>query len=159
MRSYQVFAAMSPERATALLESLASQVPGIYAQAVGAAAVAMKARPVYLLRQPMEKRAAAVRRALARVTADPVAGEVLAVYFLECRKPLLIEWLDLVGVAHDEGTLEQDAPPQPERKALDAAVGSFLGADDDPDRRLLLEAFAAQPAIDWPALDARLAAG
>ena len=36
------------------------------------------------------------------------------------------------------------------------AVDDFLGADDDPDRDLLLRAYAAQAAVEWPALDARL---
>ena len=34
----------------------------------------------------------------------------------------------------------------------------YLPASDAPDRRLLLSAFAAQEAIEWPALDALLAA-
>jgi hypothetical protein len=157
MRSYQVFASMSPERATDILHVLNEKAPGIYVQAVAAASAAMKARPVYLMRQPAEKRAQAVRRALARVSANPVAGEILAVYFLECRKELLTAWLDAVGLEHDDGTLSDDAPEQPEKAKLDAAVDRFLGVDEDPDRALLLAAFAAQDAIEWPDLDARCA--
>jgi len=158
MRSYQVFASMSPERAVEMMRVLAEKVPAAFAQAVAAASVALKSRPVYLQRQPFEKRAEAARRALARVTGNPVAGEVLAVYFLECRKELLVEWLDGVGLKHEEGTLEADAPPPPPEPELREAVTRFLAVDDDPDRRLLLAAFAAQEAIDWPDLDALLAA-
>lgn len=157
MRSFQVFASMSPERAVELLHALNEKAPGIYAQAVAAASAAMKARPVYLMRQPPEKRAHAVRRALSRVAANPVAGELLAVYFLECRKELLVSWLDTLGLAHEDGTLQEDAPPQPEKAKLDAAVDAFLAVDEDPDRLLLLAAFAAQDAVDWPDLDARCA--
>ena len=155
MRSYQVFASMSPERAVAMMKTLKQEAPGMFRQAVDAAAIAIKARPVYMRNQPFEKRAEAVRRTLARVVANPVADELLAVYFLECRKPLLIEWLDGVGLAHDDGTLEEDAPEQPDAKVLSAAVEAFLAKDDDPDRELLLRAFAAQAAIEWPLLDAR----
>jgi len=157
MRSYQVFASLSPDRSTELLRTLSEKVPAIFAQALGAACVAMRARPVYLQRQPFEKRAQAIRRALARVAADPIAAEVLAVYFLECRKELLVEWLDLLGLAHKDGVLEADTPaPPPEAKLRDAAE-TYLASSDDPDRRLLLRAFAAQEAIAWPALDALLA--
>lgn len=155
MRSYQVFASMSPEHAVAMMKALQKEAPGMFRQAVDAAAIAIKARPVYMRRQPFEKRAEAVRRTLSRVVANPVADELLAVYFLECRKPLLVEWLDGVGLAHDEGTLEADTPDQPETKKLDAAVDAFLAKDEDPDRELLLRAFAAQAAIEWPHLDAR----
>ena len=159
MRSYQIFASLPPERSQALLRMLSEKLPIVFAQALGAACVALRARPVYLRRQPFEKRAEAIRRALARVSADPVAAEVLAAYFLECRKPLLVEWLDLVGLAHVEGVLEADAPPPPAEAKLRKAAEKFLGADQDPDRRLLLRAFSAQQAIEWPALDALLAEG
>jgi hypothetical protein len=157
MRSYQVFAAMAPERAIAMMRVLSKEAPAMFRQAVDAAAIAIKARPVYMRRQPFEKRAEAVRRSLSRVAANPVADELLAVYFLECRKPLLLEWLDRIGLAHEDGTLEDDTPEQPAPEQLLKAVDEFLGVDSDGDRDLLLRAFAAQEAVDWPALDARLA--
>lgn len=157
MRSYQVFAAMTPQQAVAMMRGLSDKAPAVFRQAVDAAAIAIKARPVYLRRQPFEKRAEAVRRALARVAVDPVADELLAVYFLECRKDLLVEWLETVEVAHEDGMLEEDMPAQPHEKKLGDAVKAYLGTDDDPDRDLLLRAFAAQAAVEWPVLDALLA--
>lgn len=156
MRSFQVFAAMTPEQATQLFRGLSKTAPGIAAQAIGAAAVAMKARPVYFKRQPIEKRAQSVRRALARVTCEPIAAEVLAVYFLQCRNELLVEWLDELGLAHEEGVLSEDTPPEPGKTQLARAIDAFLARDDDTDRPLLLSAFAAQEAIEWPGLDARV---
>ena len=97
-----------------------------------------------------------LRRTLSRVGANLVADELLAIYFLECRKPLLLEWLDLVGLAHEDGTLKDETPAQPPATELSAAVAKYRGAGDDPDRELLLRAFAAQNAIEWPALDALL---
>jgi hypothetical protein len=157
MRSYQIFASLPPERGQAPLRALSEKLPVVFAQALGAACIALRSRPVYLQRQPFEKRAEAIRRALARVAADPIAAEVLAAYFLECRKPLLVEWLDGVGIPHRDGVLEADALPAPDDAKLRAAAQGFLGAEQDPDRRLLLCAFAAQEAIEWPALDALLA--
>jgi hypothetical protein len=158
LRSYQVFAAMTPEDAHRMMRGLSQKAPATFRQAVDAAALAMRARPVYLRNQPFEKRADAVRRTLARVAANPVADELLAIYFLECRKELLIEWLDLVGVAHEEGSLKEDAPPQPPEEKLREAAEKYLGQGDDADRGLLLRAFAAQHAVEWPALDALLGA-
>jgi hypothetical protein len=158
MRSYQVFASMSRDHAITMMRSLSKASPAMFRQAVDAAALAIKARPVYMRRQPFEKRAEAVRRAMSRVAANPVADELLAVYFLECRKELLVEWLDLVGLAHEDGTLEDDEPAQPQEKALLEAADRYLAADDDADRELLLRAFAAQQVVEWPVLDARLEA-
>ena len=156
MRSYQVFAAMSPEEAERMLRVLSKESPAMFRQMVDAAAVSIKARPVFLRKQSFELRAKTIRRALARVSANLVADELLAIYFLECRKPHLIEWLDLVGLAHEDGTLKDETPAQPAASDLAAAVEKYRGTGEDPDRDLLLRAFAAQSAVQWPALDALL---
>jgi len=159
MRSYQVFASMSPERATEVMRTLKESAPGMFAQALAAAAAAFKARPVYFARQPLEKQAASVRSALARVTANPFAEELLAVYFLECKKDLLIEWLDSLGIKHEDGTLEEDEPAAPPKEKLARSVKAFRKQADRADRELLLAAFAAQSAVDWPDLEALIAEG
>jgi hypothetical protein len=157
MKPYQIFADLDPETTQHLFSGLAEDAPMMYTQLLHAAAAAMKSRPTYLKKLTAEKRAAAIRRALARVNADSLAEETLAVYFLECRKPLLIAWLDRVGVAHEDGSLKDDTPPQPDEDTLKAAIDEFRAGDDAMDRVLLLRAFASQSAIEWPVLDAKLA--
>jgi hypothetical protein len=156
LRAYQVFAAMSPQLAEQVLHSLGEAAPGAAAQALAAASAVMKARPAYMARQPLEKQAAAVRRCMARVASNPLAEEILAVYFLECRKELLIEWLDCVGVSHEDGTLTDDAPAQPEAAVLEQAIERFRSGDGEEERELLLRAFAAQSVVDWPDLERRV---
>jgi hypothetical protein len=159
MRPYQLFGAMAPEQARAVIDALKERAPIAYAQALGLTAGAMKARPVFLQRLSPERRAELVRKALARVASDPVAEEMLAVYFIECRNELLVEWLDLLGVKHEKGTLEGE-PKEPAGKKLGAAVEGFRAAAGDADRayrELLMRAFSAQSSIDWPKLDALLA--
>jgi hypothetical protein len=160
MRAYQVFTRMTDAEASRFLAVLAEKSPALHVQALGAAAAAMRARPQYLLKQPHEKRAEAVRRALARVASSDVAEELLAVYFLDGRKELLIEWLDVIGLEHEEGALKADTPPCPAEAALSKAVETYRGAastEGEPgdawERELLLRAFAAQTAVDWPALE------
>ena len=155
MRAYQVFAGMAPEQATALLGALREQSPATYAQALAMASAALRARPVYLRRQPLEKQAQAARRAFSRVAANEAAEEVLATFFLECEKDLLVEWLDGLGVAHEDGTLSA-TPEAPPGAKLREAVESFRKGGDGWKRELLLRAFAAQSAVDWPELDALL---
>jgi hypothetical protein len=156
MRSYQVFAAMSPERATEVMHAIAEAAPVMFASALQLAGATLKTRPSYLQRQPFDRRAAAIRRALARVAANSIAEETLAVYFTECRKELLLEWLELLGVKHEDGILSDEAPPAPAEDELRKTTERFLGTDDDADRELLLRAFAAQESIDWPILEAVL---
>ena len=158
MRSFQVFAAMSADESEAFFGRVKETAPAIFAQSVHAAAAALKTRPAFMMKQPFAKQVAGVRRALSRVAANPIADETLAVYFLEIRKELLIEWLDQIGIGHDEGALTEDSPEEPPSASVKEAVEKFRGADhDDPDRELLLRAFAAQASIEWPVLDAQIA--
>lgn len=160
MRPYQIFASMKPEQARELLAALEKKAPIAWAQSIGLTAGAIKARPVFVQKQPPERRAELIRKALSRVASDPVAEEMLAVYFLECRNELLVEWLDRLGVAHEKGTLEGEPSEPPAEKLREAVDGLRKAASADADvadRELLLRAFAAQTSIDWPALDALLA--
>lgn len=159
MRAHQVFATMRPERAVAIMTALREQAPLAFAQALAVASAAMRARPRYLAKRPLEKQAEAARRAFARVSAADAAEQILATYFLECRTALLEEWLDALGLAHEKGVLEEDHPAAPEVGPLTEAVKRFRTGDDPEERELLLRAFAAQSAIDWPDLDALLERG
>ena len=157
MRSFQVFAAMSAGESEAFFEKVKQAAPAIFAQSVHTAAAALKTRPASMMKQPFVKQVAGVRRALSRVAANAIADETLATYFLEVRKELLIEWLDQIGIEHDGGSLAEDSPEEPPPAALKEAVDKFRSADDDPDRELLLRAFASQTSIEWPTLDERIA--
>jgi hypothetical protein len=59
-----------------------------------------------------------------------------------------------VGLEHDEGILKDENPCPPAKEELEKATKRFLEGDQVEDRELLLRAFAAQSAIDWPDLAA-----
>jgi hypothetical protein len=156
MRSFEVFAAMAPEQAEAFFRRVKEKAPAYFGQSLHAACAALKTRPAYLLKQAFPKQVNAVRRVLARAASNAAADEALALYFLEVRKELLVEWLDTADIEHDEGALQEDAPDQPAEDHLRKSVEAFRSKDDDSDRELLLRAFAAQESIDWPCLDEML---
>ncbi len=153
MRPHQIVAAMSAERFERLLTRLKQESPEAVQSTTAAAATILKFRPKFLLKQPVTKRYASVKRAMSRTSANDLAEKLLAVYFLKCRATLLGEWLDLMGLEHEDGILTQDEVPCPETPELEKKVAEFRGGDSDEDRDLLLRVFSAQSAIDWPALD------
>ena len=155
MQPHQIFAEMSPEKCEAVMKRIAAEAPEVFRQTVTTAATALKFRPQYLWKQPIPKRVASVRRVLSRSASDALAEELLAMYFLKCRLELLTTWLDLVGLAHEDGMLTDDETPCPEAAELAEKVKKFRSQKDE-DCELLLQVFAGQAAIDWPALDALL---
>ncbi|MFP6656469.1 MAG: hypothetical protein VCB25_12660 [Myxococcota bacterium] len=157
MRPHQIFSAMSPADSERIMGRISEETPDFFRQTVAAAAMSLKFRPQFLRKQPLAKRIAAVRRSLARPAASSLAEELFAVYFLRCRLDLLTSWLDLLGLSHEEGVLNDAEAICPEAAKLGEIVSSFR-ASKDQDCDLLLQAFASQEAIEWPALDALLEA-
>ena len=153
MRPSQIFGAMSQGKCEQIMGTIASESPDTIRQTVATVAMALKFRPQYLQKQPIAKRVSAMKRVLTRGSSDPLAEELLAIYFLKCRLPLLTEWLDLMGLAHEDGMLTGDETPCPDAADLAAKVAKFRAVEDDDDRELLMRVFSAQAAIDWPALD------
>jgi len=156
MRPHQIFGAMTQEKCEQMMAKVAKEAPEVFRQTVTTAATTLKFRPQYLWKQPIPKRVAAVQRVLARAGSNPLAEELLAIYFLKCRLELLTEWLDLMGLAHEDGMLTGDEAPCPDAAELEKKVEAFRAANDE-DCDLLLQVFAGQDAINWPALDEILA--
>ena len=153
MRSNQIFSSMTTEQTTVFLDELKQGARPVAALALSAAAQAFKLRPEFLKRQPTARQAEWVRKALGRTAGAPIAEEVLASYFLDHHKPLLIELLDTFGVEHDEGQLKESLPACPPEPRLREAVETFRKGEQSERRELLLRAFAAQSGIDWPDLE------
>ena len=155
MRAFQVFAGMSSEQAVRVMEEIADKAPTVYAQSMALAGAALNARPQFILKQKPERRAETIRKVLARVRSNEMAEEALATYFIDARKELLVTWLDLLGLEHEDGILTTDQPEAPDKAKIEEAVSKFRASDEgeESDRELLLRAFAAQTAIDWPDLE------
>ena len=98
MRAFQIFASMPHEQSATLLEKISESSPIHFQQGLATACGALKIRPVYIKKQPFAKQASSVRRALSLVASNTMAEEILAIYFLECRKELLVEWLEALGL-------------------------------------------------------------
>ena len=69
------------------------------------------------------------------------------------------KWLEAWFKVELEGILRDAEIQAPADEELAKQVASFRAASQDDDRELLLQAFSAQAAIDWPALDALLIEG
>ena len=157
MRSNEVFARMSPEATLVFLDELTEADRAAATAVLGSVAEAFKLRPKFLRSQPRAKQAEWMRKVLGRAAAADAAEEILAAYFLsEAHLGLLTELLDALGLEHDEGQLAEANPKCPEKKELERAIQQFREGDAPERRQVLLEAFAAQSAVDWPALEALL---
>jgi len=151
-----VFRTMSADEIRALVKDMRDNLKPLYRQLENTAAATLRLRPVFLGRQPFEKRCDLIRKALSLKINAEAASEILPAYFLERHAGDVVELLDLLGLEHEEGVLRVTSPPAPKDAALKKAVEKFRQGGDPVMRGLLLKTFAAQAAIDWPALDAMM---
>jgi hypothetical protein len=151
MKSYQMFAALTPELAARILENLHSTQKDLYKTTLAAAAQSLKVRPVFLERQPRADRNKRLAHALGRADMDTVAGNVIGAWLLKCQTPLLGDFLDALKITHDKGVVE-DLPKTIEDSALTAAVEGLLAKHPQEVVTLYLQAFYTMNEVEWPAL-------
>lgn len=155
-QAVDVFRTMTDEEVRAFVKDLRDNLKPLYKQLENVAAATLRLRPVYLGKQPFEKRCELIRKAMSlKVNAD-AAAEILPAFFMERYSKDVIELLDLLGVEHEDGVLKGDVPKVPTDAKLKTAVNKFRKGENPVMRELLLKTFASQSAVDWPALDALL---
>jgi hypothetical protein len=153
-QSTDVFRSMTDEEAEALFREMRDELRPLYKQAERVAADTLRLRPVYLGKQPLPKRSRLMRKALALKPNAESAGEILAAFFLERYGDDLAELLGALGLEHEDGVLKDQAPEAPAKTKLKKVAKEFPQGENALLRGVLLRAFAAQSAIDWPDLDA-----
>jgi len=152
-QSTDVFRTLSTEESEALFKEMRDELRPLYKQAERVSADTLRVRPVFLGKQPFPKRAKMMRKALSLKVNAEAAAELLAMFFIERYPEDLAELLDAFGLEHEEGVLKDPAPKQPAKTKIKKAVTAFPAGEKALMRGVLLRAFAAQSAIDWPALD------
>ena len=87
---------------------------------------------------------------------DPLAARALVVYHLADQRPMMGAFLDALGIAHENGLIQEDSvKPDPEKiaEATDTLRKQFPAEDVD----LYLETLISQDPETWGALEPHLA--
>jgi hypothetical protein len=151
MKSYQMFAALTPGLAAQILEDLRAQQKDLYKTALQSAAQALKVRPVFLERQPRPERDRRIAAALGHMDMNLVAGNVIGAWLIKTQVPMLSEFLDALKIPHDKGVVE-DLPKSVEDGALTASIENLLAKHPQEVVTLYLQAFYEMNEARWPNL-------
>ena len=119
-------------------------------EAVAAIATHMKFRPRSVVTLAPDKRAKYLAQ-LPTVT-DAIAARALVNYHLERQRPMMGAFLDLLGIAHENGLISEDNLPKPDAdKAQQAAkdLGTKFPAEDVA---LYLSTLVSQDPETWDSL-------
>jgi len=129
---YQIFQQMKPAVATRLFSEIEAREPKLYAATIQTLCQQRKLRPVFIEKKTVAERHVWLRDTVGKKLNEGVAAHLLQVWLLGCHKPMLCEFLDVLGIAHDDDGTINELPPAPEKSKLAAAVAA-LNAKFDAD--------------------------
>ena len=134
---------MTPRVASQIFAFLFEKEKPLYKATLETLAKKRNLRPVFVERKPRDARFAWLKDSLSRPLNDGVASHLLQVWLIGTQGPLLCDFLDALGIAHDEnGTVEQ-LPPAPAKEQLAGAIDTVLSKHDAAVVAVYLHTFQA----------------
>ena len=155
LTSHELFGFMSPTLALDILTYIHETDKPLYRATLGAVAETRKLRPIFLERQPRPQRHATMLATLARPALDLVAGNLLRTWLLKKHKQVLADFLDALGITHQEGVVEE-LPQTMDDAKVAAAVDALLGKHPSEVVAVYLHAFSEMNKVGWPNLKTML---
>ena len=158
LKPHEIFARMSDPTAEQLFTFLHDKEKPLYKATIDTLAKQRKLRPVFIERKPRAERQTWMREALGKKVNESVAAHLLQIWLVGGHARLLCDFLDGLGIAHDDnGTIEQ-LPPAPPKEKLTEVVTTLLAKHDAGIIAVYLHAFQAlDDKGGWPTLEALLA--
>jgi hypothetical protein len=125
----------------------------LYKATIESLATQRKLRPVFVERKPRNERHAWLREALGKKSGDAIAAHLLQIWLVGRHAKLLCDFLDGLGIKHDDnGTIEQ-LPAQPAKETLEKVIDGLLTKHDPEIVAVYLNAFQALDDTGWTNLD------
>lgn len=152
----EIFARMPEGVATAIFSFLQEKEKGLYKATVETLATQRKLRPVFVERKPKPDRYLWLKDALGRRSSEATAAHLLQIWLVAEHKQVLGDFLDALGIKHDQGAIDQ-LPPAPPKEELSKAVDLLLSKHDAGVVMVYLHAFQALDDEGWNTLEELLA--
>ncbi len=152
-----IFSRMPPAVAAQLFSHLHEKEKPLYKATIDTLAKQRNLRPVFIERKPRDDRFAWMREMIAKKQNETVAAHLLQIWFVGAHSKLLCDFLDALGIAHDENGTIEDLPPAPSKEALAKAIEECFSKHDPKVVAVYLNAFQALDDEGWPTLAELLA--
>ena len=153
---HELIGFMSPKMANRILEDTQANNREVYRALVASMAQAQKMRPVFIGRQPKERRHKSFVQMLSRAGSEEHAGNLIRGWLFKEHKDVLTGFLGKLGIEHEEGMVN-DLPESISDDTLNAAVNLLIEKYDRELVAVYLTAFNASNENRWGNLDTLLA--
>ena len=153
---HELIGFMSPGMANRILDDTQANNREVYRALVASIAQAQKMRPVFIGRQPKERRHKSFVQMLSRIGSEEHAATLIRGWLFKEHKQVLIDFLGKLGIEHEEAMVDE-LPDSVEDAPLNEAVDLLLEKHDRELVAVYLTAFNASNDNRWKNLDTILA--
>jgi len=157
LTSHELIGFMSPNLALEILTYAFESEKPLYKTILHGVAEARKVRPVFLERQPRSQRHSTMLATLTRPSLEPITANLVRTWLLKKYKSMLVDFLDALGITHNEGVVD-DLPATMEDPKLKAAIDLLITKYPAEVVAVYLNAFNDMNDVDWPNLKSMLEA-
>jgi hypothetical protein len=126
MKAHEIFQQMSLALAAEIFSYLQQEQKPVLKAAIQGLAEQRRLRAVFVERKPPNERFAWLQNALGRKVSDAVAAHLLQAWLLGAEKPMLCDFLDALGIKHDDDGTVENLPDSPPKEKLSEVVRQLL---------------------------------
>lgn len=152
MKAHEIFQAMSGDHAVSIFQYLRDEQREVYAASLGTLAGNRKLRPVFIQRKPVPSQIEWLVKNIKLRGSETIAEQVIQLWLMKAQKPLLVDFLDGMGISHDGEGAADDIPDSLDKKKLGKTVTKLLADHDPAVVGIYLRAFQLQNPEGWPEL-------
>jgi hypothetical protein len=157
MNASQIFQRLSPALAAQIFSYLYEAEKPTYRMAIQTLAAQRKLRPQFVERKPREERYQWLQGALSRPAGEQIGANLLQMWLMGTQAPMLCDFLDALGIPHEENGGIDNLPSAPDAKKLRAAVDGLLTKYPAEPVAVYLHSFQSMDIAGWPTLGEILA--
>jgi len=152
MLFHEIYKSLTSPMKISICEDLFTEHKDYYSAAVNKLAPMQNLRPLFVLRKPVADRHKWLAGALSRRMAESVTAHLLQIWLTAKHKPMLVQFLDALGVKHDGEGLVEEMPDAPETAALQSAIDGLMANYPQETVALYLHIFVAIDDAPWATL-------
>jgi len=126
MTAHEIFSRIPAAQASDIFTWLHDKEKKLYKATLEALAKQRHLRGIFIERKPRPERHAWMHEALGRKANNDVSAQILQIWLVGEHSKLLCDFLDLLGIKHDENGTVDELPSEPASGKLKPAVDGLL---------------------------------
>lgn len=150
MKAYQIITAISPALKLEITGFLQKETREAYRTSLYSLAAQRKLRPQYIQAKTREQQGEWLMEQLKLRTNDGVAEQLLQLWLLKAKTPMLVSFLDAAGIKHDGEGQVDDLPDVLTKEQVEAGIAAMLKDNTAEQVSVYLRIFQGQRPDGWP---------